>query len=235
MIADGHHRYETSLAYRDERAPPTGAGRGRRRCAYVVELVEDQLTVQPIHRLLAGLPDGFDLVAALEPFFEIVERRPLSTSRSVDRMAEHGAPGPRDAATAPRSSARGRTPSPARATSTPSRLDVALADAPGPRARRSSTASTTCVRARRARRGRRPACCCGPATVEQIAATAHARRAHAAEDDVLPAQAPTGTVFRASASRRGGWSPTVPGGAGVQEVAEVAGALLLDGRRPAGG
>ena len=28
---------------------------------FVVELVDEQLTVQPIHRLLSGLPDGFDL------------------------------------------------------------------------------------------------------------------------------------------------------------------------------
>src|SRR6185503_18332563 len=66
VIADGHHRYETSLAYKGEREP----GPAELTLAYLVELVEDELTVRAIHRLLAGLPDGFDMVAALEPWFE---------------------------------------------------------------------------------------------------------------------------------------------------------------------
>ena len=40
---------------------------------YAVELVDDQLTVRPIHRLLSGLPDGYDLVGALAPSFEAGE------------------------------------------------------------------------------------------------------------------------------------------------------------------
>ena len=47
--------------------------RGRRRLPgadatlfLVVELVAEQLTVRPIHRLLSGLPDGFDVLAALD-------------------------------------------------------------------------------------------------------------------------------------------------------------------------
>jgi uncharacterized protein (DUF1015 family) len=73
VIADGHHRYETSLAYRRERedADPAGqAGAAASTLAYVVELVEDELTVRAIHRLIAGLPDDTDLVAALDPWFE---------------------------------------------------------------------------------------------------------------------------------------------------------------------
>ncbi len=47
LIADGHHRYETALAYRDERRR-----HGQARAdddfvmAYIVELADDQLTVQ---------------------------------------------------------------------------------------------------------------------------------------------------------------------------------------------
>jgi uncharacterized protein (DUF1015 family) len=65
VIADGHHRYETSLAYRDERreAEGTGGGADATLC-YVVELSDDQLTVRPIHRLVAGLAD-VDLPDAL--------------------------------------------------------------------------------------------------------------------------------------------------------------------------
>jgi uncharacterized protein (DUF1015 family) len=79
VIADGHHRYETSLAYRQEReaAGPGGdAGPAAATLAYVVELVEDELTVRAIHRLLTGLPDGFDLVGALAPWFEPVGAPP---------------------------------------------------------------------------------------------------------------------------------------------------------------
>jgi uncharacterized protein (DUF1015 family) len=73
LIADGHHRYETSLAYRAEReaaADDGQAGAAELTLAYLVELVDDELTVRAIHRLLTGLPAGFDLVAALEPWFE---------------------------------------------------------------------------------------------------------------------------------------------------------------------
>ncbi len=73
VVADGHHRYETSLAYRGERTEADGdPGPAGATLAYVVELVEDELTVHAIHRLLDGLPDHFDLVAALAPWFEAV-------------------------------------------------------------------------------------------------------------------------------------------------------------------
>ena len=71
VVADGHHRYETSLAYRGEREAADGdAGPAAATMAYVVELVEDELTVHAIHRLLTGLPDDIDLLAALAPWFE---------------------------------------------------------------------------------------------------------------------------------------------------------------------
>ena len=66
VIADGHHRYETSLAYRDERradSPDGTAGGAEAVMCFVVELVDDELSVGPIHRLLSGLPDDLDLVA----------------------------------------------------------------------------------------------------------------------------------------------------------------------------
>ncbi|MCU1486458.1 MAG: hypothetical protein JWN67_3204 [Actinomycetia bacterium] len=66
VIADGHHRYETSLAYRDERRAVDGEGGDYdATLAYVVELTEDELAVRPIHRLLHGQPRGEELVAAL--------------------------------------------------------------------------------------------------------------------------------------------------------------------------
>ena len=55
VIADGHHRYETSLAYKGERAGD-GPGGYDLTMTYVVELTEDELDVQPIHRLLHDVP-----------------------------------------------------------------------------------------------------------------------------------------------------------------------------------
>jgi uncharacterized protein (DUF1015 family) len=69
VIADGHHRYETCLAYRDEVGDEV-PGAAATLCL-VVELAPEQLTVRPIHRLLSGLPDGFDVVAALEPAYVV--------------------------------------------------------------------------------------------------------------------------------------------------------------------
>jgi uncharacterized protein (DUF1015 family) len=66
VIADGHHRYETALAFQEEggsqgRAAP-GAGAIM---AFVVELTEEQLSVRPIHRLLNGVGSGLrDRLAA---------------------------------------------------------------------------------------------------------------------------------------------------------------------------
>jgi uncharacterized protein (DUF1015 family) len=71
VIADGHHRYETALSYLAEREESEGQpGEAAATLAFVVELVEDELTVRAIHRLLNGLPGDFDLVAALEPWFD---------------------------------------------------------------------------------------------------------------------------------------------------------------------
>jgi uncharacterized protein (DUF1015 family) len=93
VIADGHHRYETSLAYRDERRESDGGpeahGAYDAVLTYVVELVDDQLTVLPIHRLIAGLPDGFDLAAALDPFFMVTPAGPVDVG--ITRvMADQG-------------------------------------------------------------------------------------------------------------------------------------------------
>ena len=65
VIADGHHRYETSLAYRDERRAADGqGGEADATLCYVVELSDEQLTVRPIHRLVHGFGD-LDLPEAL--------------------------------------------------------------------------------------------------------------------------------------------------------------------------
>lgn len=74
VIADGHHRYETALAYRDERRRANGGAGGAYDAvmACAVELSEEQLTVRPIHRLISGLGPGVDLVDALSAHFDVV-------------------------------------------------------------------------------------------------------------------------------------------------------------------
>jgi uncharacterized protein (DUF1015 family) len=71
VIADGHHRYAVSRAYRDETRAATGHvdTPAELTLAYVAELVEEQLGIEAIHRLYRGV-DADALTDALEPFFE---------------------------------------------------------------------------------------------------------------------------------------------------------------------
>lgn len=83
VIADGHHRYSTCLTYAGEAGAAAGADAT---LCLVVELDAEQLTVQPIHRLIAGLPDGFDLAAALGGDFALGELEPLPGPDVVARL-----------------------------------------------------------------------------------------------------------------------------------------------------
>jgi uncharacterized protein (DUF1015 family) len=69
VIADGHHRFETCLAYREEAGDDIPGAAAT--LFLVVELVDEQLTVQPIHRLVSGLPDDFDLPGALSSTYVV--------------------------------------------------------------------------------------------------------------------------------------------------------------------
>ena len=86
VIADGHHRWSTSLQYRDERHEAgDGAGPWDLAMTYVVELAEEQLSVQPIHRLITGVPEGIDLLGTLETSFEAFDAGPVGPEL-LDRM-----------------------------------------------------------------------------------------------------------------------------------------------------
>ncbi|HEV2760229.1 MAG TPA: DUF1015 domain-containing protein [Acidimicrobiales bacterium] len=91
IIADGHHRYATALTHRDEVRAARGSAGGDEDLllALVCELTDGQASVRPIHRLIAGLPDDFDLVSALEPFFEPIAAEP-PVADLPERMAEAG-------------------------------------------------------------------------------------------------------------------------------------------------
>lgn len=90
VVADGHHRYETSVTYSDERRAanddPEGAASA---LCYVVELTEGELTVRPIHRLLDGI-DADTLGDVLDASFVRTDAGPIGAD-ITDRMRDMGA------------------------------------------------------------------------------------------------------------------------------------------------
>ncbi|NTV02584.1 MAG: DUF1015 domain-containing protein [Chlorobiaceae bacterium] len=78
-IADGHHRYETGVAYRNERAAAnpghTGTEPYNYILAYLSNIHDEGLLILPIHRLVRGLgsfdPEAF--VAKLDRHFTVWE------------------------------------------------------------------------------------------------------------------------------------------------------------------
>ena len=71
-IADGHHRYETALAYLGERGGADGAGEGERWVlAGLVAEDEPGLIVLPAHRLVPDAKPPTDLAARLGELYEI--------------------------------------------------------------------------------------------------------------------------------------------------------------------
>ena len=87
VLADGHHRFETALNYRAEHRAEgiDDPGAGAIMC-FVVELVDDELWIEPIHRLV-DLPAGVDLRAALADAFTITDAGPL-TPENVDALTD---------------------------------------------------------------------------------------------------------------------------------------------------
>ena len=77
VIADGHHRYETSMAYRDEMRAADTTANGNKPYDYVlmtiVNVYGKDVTIFPTHRLVGNLPDGAvrDLLPRLEGRFKV--------------------------------------------------------------------------------------------------------------------------------------------------------------------
>ncbi|QYG92823.1 DUF1015 domain-containing protein [Iamia sp. SCSIO 61187] len=98
VVADGHHRYETSLTHRDERRAAAGPDAELASDAFmclVVELSEDELHVRPIHRLVDGV-DADALVAILAergftPVGDPLDGDAVAGGRVLSAMAETGA------------------------------------------------------------------------------------------------------------------------------------------------
>jgi uncharacterized protein (DUF1015 family) len=86
VLADGHHRFETALAYRDElRARGEQVDGADRIMTFVVELAEEQLVVRPIHRLVSGLAHPWDLRSALLRTFTVVDAGP-NTAEALEAL-----------------------------------------------------------------------------------------------------------------------------------------------------
>jgi uncharacterized protein (DUF1015 family) len=100
LIADGHHRYESALAFRDAvdaREPGLPPDAGHRWSLMCLLATSDPgLVIYPTHRLLRGVAGlrVADLVARLGPFFEVTPveediRRPTGRAWAISRLSEH--------------------------------------------------------------------------------------------------------------------------------------------------
>ena len=91
LIADGHHRYAISRSYRDEVRAATGRADtdAELTMAYVAELVDQQLSIDPIHRVYRGI-SADALAARLAEFCDATEAGPVTTrcaAEAIDRGA----------------------------------------------------------------------------------------------------------------------------------------------------
>jgi uncharacterized protein (DUF1015 family) len=90
-IADGHHRYETGVAYRNERAAANPDHTGNEPynfiLAYLTNIYDDGLLILPIHRLVHGLQlfDREQFIAKLDRFFTVWE---LPGRKALDDFLE---------------------------------------------------------------------------------------------------------------------------------------------------
>ncbi|MBN1357451.1 DUF1015 domain-containing protein [Candidatus Bathyarchaeota archaeon] len=79
VIGDGHHRYESALAYRDEMRAKSRWNEDSAfnfHMCYMVPVQEEGLVVLPTHRLLTESKLTEDIMRALESFFTVVEVAP---------------------------------------------------------------------------------------------------------------------------------------------------------------
>ncbi len=91
LIADGHHRYGVARIYRDEVRTATGRTDtgAEQTLAFVSELVADQLSVEAIHRLYAGISLD-ELTTALDRCFDRTACQEQLSSATLAQMTEHG-------------------------------------------------------------------------------------------------------------------------------------------------
>lgn len=97
-IADGHHRYETMCAFRDELQAAGRPEAARRGMIYLSNLDDEGLVVLPTHRLVhsLGAVDLPAVVVGLSPFFEVTHA-PLPEDAAA--LSNALSPGPSGRAT----------------------------------------------------------------------------------------------------------------------------------------
>jgi uncharacterized protein (DUF1015 family) len=87
VLADGHHRFETACNYRNElRQQGVEPGGAAAIMTFVVELVDDELCIEPIHRLV-DLPPATDVRARLSDAFDIRDAG-ANTPEGVDALED---------------------------------------------------------------------------------------------------------------------------------------------------
>jgi uncharacterized protein (DUF1015 family) len=96
-IADGHHRYETALAYRDERRA-VGDHSADTLMVYLCSMRDPGLTVFPAHRMVRGIeaPSMEEVLGRLQPAFTVVFQESTeggACSDLVDRLHDTPHPG----------------------------------------------------------------------------------------------------------------------------------------------
>lgn len=97
IIADGHHRYETALHYQAERRESESADQNSQHpydylMTFVVELTKEELVIRPIHRLVSGLPEDFDFEHYFSANFQL-SPGPSSPIELERNLSERGALG----------------------------------------------------------------------------------------------------------------------------------------------
>jgi uncharacterized protein (DUF1015 family) len=93
LIADGHHRYETALSYRDELiaagAPRSGRGTHEYVLAYIASEDDPGLLLLPTHRLLHGDPiPWISAVLKTSDRFEVIRLKDAEIEASVSALEE---------------------------------------------------------------------------------------------------------------------------------------------------
>ncbi len=93
VITDGHHRYESALAYRDERQKQVDGSPDMAfnfHMSYMVPVQDEGLVILPTHRLLRKFDLTIETLEALASFFEISELPPTVVAVE-DFLHEHKA------------------------------------------------------------------------------------------------------------------------------------------------
>lgn len=76
LIADGHHRYETAMNYRNEMRKSHNNYSGKEPWNYVMSYftnLEDDLLIFPTHRIITRNIDTTDLMTKVKKYFDVVE------------------------------------------------------------------------------------------------------------------------------------------------------------------